>query len=77
VAGACTFSARFNKVAAGEAEPGHEYVRYNQMQTAFTLSAIMGCVFAVAAGVLASLWGGTVQENSKFMAPFVLGWIAA
>jgi hypothetical protein len=47
------------------------------MQTAFTLSAIMGCVFAVAAGVLASLWGGTVQENSKFMAPFVLGWIAA
>ena len=66
-------TARFYRLANSDAEPGHEYNRYTQLKTTFTLGTMAGVVLAVATAFLASLWQGAASEVGGFMAPCLFG----
>ncbi len=68
-----TVTAKFYKLADTDAEPGHEYSRYAQLKTNFTLGTMVGVVLAVATAFLASLWKAAAAEVGGFMAPCLFG----
>ncbi len=72
-----TISARFRKLVNSEAEPGHEDLRYSNLQTTFILGTLLGVVLSLATAFLAYLWGTTIPKNNGFIAPCVSGIIAA
>ena len=67
----------FYKLVKSPIEPGQEHSRYSNLRTAFTLTAILGFVFAAGAVGVALLWIGGLYISKAFALPSILGFIAA